>query len=136
MRAVWLGQVTVGLIGIIASACAPSAIMRRNVGMGSRGSWRARAGKPSIVTNTTIGPVFAALPSFCAGADREVNRRRMEPRRETARRLTIMYLRLLCDTAQWKRQKRKGDRKLRSPGGAISSGSSQETSRSYRETPH
>src|ERR1700748_1248218 len=97
MSAVWFGQVTVGLMGIIASACAPSAIMRRNVGMGSRGSLRARAGKPSMVIRTTIGPLFAALPSFCAVEDKEVTRNRKEPRQDAERRLSFMNLPLLND---------------------------------------
>ena len=63
---VWFGHVTVGLIGCIASACAPLASIMRKVGMGRRGSLRARAGKPSIVISTTMGPLVAAVPSFCA----------------------------------------------------------------------
>src|SRR5271170_4045891 len=66
MSAVWFGQVTVGLIGCIASACTPLASRLRNAGIGSRGSLRARAGNPSIVISTTIGPWLAAVPSFCA----------------------------------------------------------------------
>src|ERR1039458_1470211 len=66
INAVWFGQVTVGLIGCMASAYAPLTSSIRSVGMGSRGSLSARAGKPSIVIITTIGPLVAALPSFCS----------------------------------------------------------------------
>src|SRR4029077_14295587 len=51
---VWLGQVTEGLVTVIAAAIAPAAARRRKVGTGSAGSASALAGNPSRLMTTTV----------------------------------------------------------------------------------
>src|SRR6185369_2581369 len=73
MMAVWLGQVTVGLIGVIDSADAPSAIRRRSTGNGTAGSRRVWAAKPSRLI--TITWRFLSAPVRQAARVRRRNRR-------------------------------------------------------------
>src|SRR5690348_17238604 len=57
---VWLGQVMVGLIGRIDTACTPCLIKARSVGAGSSGSFRLSAPKASRLITITFGRGVAA----------------------------------------------------------------------------